>query len=84
MGEYLVPLLLVAFIVVINIALWTSFSGKTTSKDTEKWKKISRSIQNPFEKEDNSLKELSERVSRLKQKSMDSTESLESDGNDQP
>jgi len=80
MGDYWIPVLAVAVIVILNVALWSSLSGKKTTKNSDQWMKISRSIQKPFEKEDTSLKELSERVNRLKQKS---TNTIESDRNDQ-
>jgi len=80
MGDYWIPVLAVAVIVILNVALWSSLSGKKTTKNSDQWMKISRSIQKPFEKEDASLKELSERVNRLKQKS---TNTIESDRNDQ-
>lgn len=75
MGDYLIPVLLVAVIVVINIALWSSLSSKKVTKDSARWAQISRSIQKPFEKEDAILKELAERVNHLKQKPDNSTES---------
>jgi len=80
MGDYWIPVLAVAVIVILNVALWSSLNSKKTTKNSDQWMKISRSIQKPFEKEDASLKELSERVNRLKQKS---TNTIESDRNDQ-
>jgi len=80
MGDYWIPVLVVAVIVILNVALWSSLSGKKTTKNSEQWTKISRSIQKPFEKEDNALQELSERVSLLKQKP---NNVIESDRNDQ-
>ncbi len=80
MGDYLIPFLVAAVIVVINIALWSSLSSKKTTRDSARWAQISHSIQKPFEKEDALLKELSVRVNRLKQKP---DNSMESDKNDQ-
>lgn len=79
MNDYLIPVVVVAIIVVINIALWTSLSGKKAVKNSARWTQISQSIQKPFEKEDMLLKELSERVNRLKQKSENGTESETND-----
>ncbi|BCY16282.1 MAG: hypothetical protein GYA12_08270 [Chloroflexi bacterium] len=79
MNDYLIPVMVVAIIVVINIALWTSLSGKKAVKNSARWTQISQSIQKPFEKEDMLLKELSERVNRLKQKSENGTESETND-----
>lgn len=80
MGDYLIPVLVVAVIVIINIALWSSLSSKKATRDSARWAQISQSIQKPFAKEDAILKELSERVSRLKQAPDNSNES---DKNDQ-
>ncbi len=80
MGDYLIPVLVVGVIVIINIALWSSLSSKKVTKDSARWAQISQSIQKPFAKEDAILKELSDRVNRLKQTPDNSTES---DKNDQ-
>jgi hypothetical protein len=80
MGNYWIPVLVIAVIVILNIALWSSLGGKKNTKNTDQWMKINRSIQKPFEKEDHALQELSERVSLLKQKP---NNAIESDRNDQ-
>jgi hypothetical protein len=73
--ETIVLILVIAVIVILNIALWSSFVGKKKTKNSARWEQINRSIQTPFAKEDASLKELSERVDRLKQKSIVTSES---------
>jgi FtsZ-interacting cell division protein ZipA len=78
--QTIVLILVIAVIVILNIALWSSFAGKKKTKNTARWEQINRSIQTPFAKEDASLKELSERVNRLQQKSIVTSES---DRNDQ-
>jgi hypothetical protein len=77
--ELFIPILAVAVIVILNIALWSSFAGKKKTKNSGRWEQINRSIQTPFAKEDANLRELSDRVNRLKQKPLDS---FESDRND--
>lgn len=78
--EMIVLVVVIAVIVILNIALWSSFIGKKKTKNSAQWEQFNRSIQTPFAKEDASLKELSERVDRLKQKSIVTSES---DRNDQ-
>jgi predicted negative regulator of RcsB-dependent stress response len=77
--ETIVLILVIALIVIMNIALWSSFIGKKKTKNSARWEQINRSIQTPFAKEDSSLKELSERVDRLKQKSIGTNESDRND-----
>jgi FtsZ-interacting cell division protein ZipA len=50
MNDYLIPVMVVAIIVVINIALWTSLSGKKAVKNSARWTQISQSIQKPSKK----------------------------------
>jgi FtsZ-interacting cell division protein ZipA len=77
--EWIILIIAVAVIVILNIALWSAFAGKKKTQNSARWEQINRSIQTPFAKEDASLKELSERVNRLKQKPL---KSVESDRND--
>jgi hypothetical protein len=60
------PYLLVAFILVINIALWASFKNSETRGQLDMLRKAGRTLRNPFEKEDAALKELSQKVNALK------------------
>lgn len=65
------PYLLVAFIVFLNIALWTSFRNRGANKQLDLWRKTLNSMQNPWEKEDKNLHELSDRVQNLRKNSPD-------------
>lgn len=73
--ELFIPILAVAVIIILNIALWSSFGSKKKTKNSARWEQINRSVQTPFAKEDATLRELSDRVNRLKQKPLNSTES---------
>lgn len=65
------PYILIAFIIFLNIALWTSFSKKGANQFFDLWRKAGTSIQKPWEKEDKNLQELSTRVEKLKQEKSD-------------
>lgn len=62
------PYLLVGLIIFINIALWSMFKGKGTRQHMDLWRKAGSTLQKPWEKEDRSLQELSERVKHLQEK----------------
>jgi hypothetical protein len=59
------PYLLIAVIVLINIALWASLRSRGTLNQIEMLRKAGKTMQKPWDKEDNALRELSERVKRL-------------------
>ncbi len=65
----LAPYLLVLLILIINIALWSSFKRNKGSREIEFWQKVGSTLQKPWEKEDKKYRELAERVKNLKEKS---------------
>ena len=60
------PYLLVAFILIINIALWTSLRSRSTHDQIDMLRKAGKTMQKPWEKEDSAMHELSERVKELR------------------
>jgi len=60
------PYLLIAFILIINIALWASLRSRSTHDQIDMLRKAGKAIQKPWEKEDNAMCELSERVKSLR------------------
>ncbi len=64
----LAPYLLVLIILLINIALWSSFKRNKGNRQLEFWQKVGSTLQKPWEKEDRTYRELSERVKNLKEK----------------
>jgi hypothetical protein len=73
------PYLLVGFILLVNIALWSSLSGKKSQRQMDMWQKVTKTMQKPWEIEDKNLKELSERVKNLRQKSSSTTDDENND-----
>jgi uncharacterized membrane protein (DUF106 family) len=58
------PYLLVAIILLINLALWGSLRSKST-RDQLDILRAAKSLQKPWEKEDRAMQELSEKVKKL-------------------
>jgi hypothetical protein len=73
------PYLLVGFILLVNIALWSSLSGKKSQRQMDMWQKVTKTIQKPWEKEDKNFQELSERVAKLRQNSVSPMEDEKND-----
>jgi len=65
------PYLLIAIIVLINLALWASLRNRTTHDQIEMLRKASKIMRKPWEKEDRALLELSERVKNLRSRKDD-------------
>lgn len=76
----LAPYLFVAFIVLLNISLWTSFRKKGASQFFDLWRKAGNSYKGPWEKEDLDLLELSARVQQLRQGNPDEKPKKEQNG----
>ena len=60
------PYLLVAVVVLINIALWASLRSRATQDQFDMLRKAGKTLQKPWEKEDRAMRELSEKVKELK------------------
>jgi len=58
--------LLVPFLVVLNLGLWTALRRRNAPNQTRMIQKARTSINHPWESEDQQLKELSDRVAGLK------------------
>ncbi|MEI8131147.1 MAG: hypothetical protein WCG34_01860 [Leptolinea sp.] len=65
------PYLLIAIIVLINLALWASLRNRATHDQIEMLRKASKIMRKPWEKEDRALLELSERVKNLRSRKDD-------------
>ncbi len=63
------PYLVVVFVVLLNIGLWSTLRSKKAHQHFDLWRKAGTSIQKPWAKEDKNLQELSERVKSLRQNS---------------
>jgi hypothetical protein len=60
------PYLLVAIVVLINVALWASLRSRATQDQFDLLRKAGKTLQKPWEKEDRAMRELSEKVKELK------------------
>jgi hypothetical protein len=60
------PYLLVAVVVLINIALWASLRSRATQDQFDMLRKAGKTLQKPWEKEDRAMRELSEKVKEIK------------------
>jgi hypothetical protein len=65
------PYLLVAVVVLINIALWASLRSRATQDQFDMLRKAGKTLQKPWEKEDRAMRELSEKVKELKPGNID-------------
>jgi hypothetical protein len=73
------PYLLIALIVVINLALWASLSSKSTRSQFDLWHKATMSLQKPWEKENKDFQELNERVKALQHTGNESVDAHKDD-----
>ena len=73
------PYLVAAFILLLNIVLWTSIRKKKPGGFWETWTRAGKSLQNPWEKEDREYRQLSALVEEFKQQKTDTQPEQKSD-----
>ncbi|MHC1783963.1 MAG: hypothetical protein AB9891_14620 [Anaerolineaceae bacterium] len=65
---WLAPALIIVVVLVINIGLFYALRSKNTLQQIDLLRKAGRAASNPWKKEEDSIDELAEKVSRLKKK----------------
>lgn len=72
-SKYLILGLVILLIITLNLGLWAALKRKNQSHKNEWINKLSFSLRNPWQQEDEQLQELSNRVNRLRNHSMPET-----------
>jgi hypothetical protein len=75
----IVPYLVAAFIILMNIVLWSSIRKKKPGSFWETWTRAGKSLQKPWEKEDRKYRQLSALVEKFKQQKTGTQPEQESD-----
>lgn len=65
-NAWLAILIVVVFVIVVNLTLWFMWRGRGTHDQIQTLRQAAKTLRQPWRREDDSWKELSERVQALR------------------